>query len=188
MDRKKNEDPPIKTDGWMNTFSDLMNLLLCFVVIGLVQEVLELLAAAGVTELAQRLGFDLADALARDVELLANLFERAGTAVLDAEAQLQDFLLTRGEVLHLFQTEVHLARFSGQLRHVLLRAARVRRDEIWDDLLVQSLFTVDFVEEVAERVEQPERRLAHQLQYTVGGMFRRHFQPARHQRSTDRCG
>ena len=64
---------------------------------GLVQEVLELLAAAGVTELAQRLGFDLADALTRDVELLADLFERAGTAVLDAEAQLQDFLLTRGE-------------------------------------------------------------------------------------------
>ena len=27
MARKKNEDPPIKTDGWMNTFSDLMNLL-----------------------------------------------------------------------------------------------------------------------------------------------------------------
>lgn len=23
MARKKNEDPPIKTDGWMNTFSDL---------------------------------------------------------------------------------------------------------------------------------------------------------------------
>ena len=62
-----------------------------------VQEVLELLAAAGVTELAQRLSFNLADALARDVELLADLFERAGTAVLDAEAQLQDFLLTRGE-------------------------------------------------------------------------------------------
>lgn len=32
MARKKNEDPPIKTDGWMNTFSDLMNLLLCFFV------------------------------------------------------------------------------------------------------------------------------------------------------------
>ena len=70
---------------------------LLFVVIGSVQEVLELLAAAGVTELAQRLGFDLADALARDVELLADLFERAGTAVLDAEAQLQDLPLTRGE-------------------------------------------------------------------------------------------
>ena len=36
-------------------------------------------------QLAQRLGLDLADAFARDVELLADLLERAGTAVLDAE-------------------------------------------------------------------------------------------------------
>ena len=56
-----------------------------------IQEIPQFLAAAGVAELAQGLGFDLADALARDVELLADLFERAGTAVLDAEAQLQDF-------------------------------------------------------------------------------------------------
>ena len=32
MSRKKQEDAPIKTDGWMNTFADLMNLLLCFFV------------------------------------------------------------------------------------------------------------------------------------------------------------
>lgn len=32
MARNKKEDPPIKTDGWMSTFSDLMNLLLCFFV------------------------------------------------------------------------------------------------------------------------------------------------------------
>ena len=48
-------------------------------------------------QLAQRLGLDLADAFARDVELLADLLERAGTAVLDAEAELEDLLLTRGE-------------------------------------------------------------------------------------------
>ncbi len=65
------------------------------------------------TELAQRLGFDLADALARDVELLADLLERAGTAVLDAEAQLQDFLLTRGE--------------GGEHVHELLLQQRERR-------------------------------------------------------------
>lgn len=33
MARKKGEDAPIKTDGWMSTFSDLMNLLLCFFVL-----------------------------------------------------------------------------------------------------------------------------------------------------------
>ena len=32
MSRKKAEDEPIKTDGWLNTFADLMNLLLCFFV------------------------------------------------------------------------------------------------------------------------------------------------------------
>lgn len=30
---KKKEDAPVKTDGWMSTFSDLMNLLLCFFVL-----------------------------------------------------------------------------------------------------------------------------------------------------------
>lgn len=33
MARNKQEDPPAKTDGWMATFSDLMNLLLCFFVL-----------------------------------------------------------------------------------------------------------------------------------------------------------
>ncbi len=33
MARNKQEDPPMKTDGWMATFSDLMNLLLCFFVL-----------------------------------------------------------------------------------------------------------------------------------------------------------
>lgn len=33
MARKKSEDAPIKTDAWMATFSDLMNLLLCFFVL-----------------------------------------------------------------------------------------------------------------------------------------------------------
>ena len=33
MARKKGEDTPVRTDAWMNTFSDLMNLLLCFFVL-----------------------------------------------------------------------------------------------------------------------------------------------------------
>ena len=52
---------------------------------GSVQEVAQLLAAAGVAQLAQGLGLDLADALTRDVELLADLLKRAGAAVDDAE-------------------------------------------------------------------------------------------------------
>ena len=64
-------------------------------------------------QLAQRLGLDLADAFARDVELLADLLERAGTAVLDAEAELEDLLLARGE--------------GGEHVHELLLQQRERR-------------------------------------------------------------
>ena len=51
------------------------------------------------TQLAQRLGLDLADTLTGNVELLADLLEGAGMAVLDAEAQAQDLFLTRGQGL-----------------------------------------------------------------------------------------
>ena len=58
------------------------------------------------TQLAQGLGFDLADALARDAEVLADFLERARTAVIEAKAQAQDFLLTRRQcvedILELF--------------------------------------------------------------------------------------
>ena len=51
-----------------------------------IQEIPQFLAAAGVAELAQGLGFDLADAFTGDVELLADLLQRAGASVLNAEA------------------------------------------------------------------------------------------------------
>ena len=53
---------------------------------GLFEEVLELFAAGGVAELAQGLGFDLADALPGNVELPAHLLQGAGLAVVQAEA------------------------------------------------------------------------------------------------------
>src|SRR5687768_6122197 len=62
------------------------------------EERLELARARGVAELAERLGFNLSDALARDGEVLADLFERVLAAVLaEAEAHLDDLLLARGE-------------------------------------------------------------------------------------------
>src|SRR5687768_17992661 len=63
------------------------------------QVVLELPAPAGVTQLPQRLRLDLTDALARDIELAADLFERPRAAVLQTEAQLQHATLATGEAL-----------------------------------------------------------------------------------------
>src|SRR5258708_23064888 len=63
----------------------------------LLQVVAELLRTRRVAQLAQRLGLDLADALAGDAEALAHLFERPLVAVDQPETQLQDAPLSRRE-------------------------------------------------------------------------------------------
>src|ERR1700722_3626562 len=55
------------------------------------------LRPAGVPELGQGLGLDLADALAGDAELLAHFLQRPGMAVHQAEPELDDLLLARGQ-------------------------------------------------------------------------------------------
>src|SRR5579884_2440286 len=57
------------------------------------------MTAAGVPQLAQRLGLDLADALARYREMLADLFQRMLAAVLQPEAHFDDLLLAGAERL-----------------------------------------------------------------------------------------
>ena len=51
-----------------------------------IQEVSQFFGAAGVAELSEGLSLDLADAFAGDAELLAHLFEGAGTAVHNSKA------------------------------------------------------------------------------------------------------
>jgi hypothetical protein len=55
----------------------------------LFQIVAKLLTPAGMAELAQRLGFDLANPFARHTEFPADLFQRPAPAVVEPEAQLQ---------------------------------------------------------------------------------------------------
>src|ERR1700722_18893610 len=62
-----------------------------------VHEGLQLAAAGWMTELAEGFGFYLADALAGDLEGLADLFEGVFGAVFEAEAHLDDTLFARGE-------------------------------------------------------------------------------------------
>src|SRR5918994_3866215 len=61
----------------------------------LVEEAAQHARAAWVLELAQRLGFDLANALARHRELLADLFQGVIGVHADAEAHAQHALLAR---------------------------------------------------------------------------------------------
>ena len=60
-----------------------------------VEEAAQLFAAAGVAQFAQGLGFDLADAFAGDVELLADFFQRVIRVHVDAEAHAQHALFAR---------------------------------------------------------------------------------------------
>ena len=63
----------------------------------IVEEAPEYPRPARVLELAQRLGLDLADALARHRELQADLFQRVVGVHADAEAHAQHALLARRE-------------------------------------------------------------------------------------------
>src|SRR5882672_5511106 len=101
------------------------------------------------TKLSERLGLDLADALARDREALAHLFERVLAAVADAEPHLDDLFLARRERLqHRFglflQVEVddglcrrhYLPVFDevAQMRIFLLADRRFERDGLLRNL------------------------------------------------------
>src|SRR5437588_6009932 len=57
------------------------------------EEVARAGVARGVAQLRHGPGLDLADALAGQVEVLADLLERAGLAAVEAEAQLEDLAL-----------------------------------------------------------------------------------------------
>src|SRR5579885_3306630 len=63
----------------------------------IVQEGAELARARGVLQFPERLGFDLADAFARDRELLAHFFQRVIGVHADAEAHAKHALFARGE-------------------------------------------------------------------------------------------
>src|SRR5271156_1704684 len=80
-------------------------------------ERLQLLRARRMTQLAERLRFDLADALARHFEVLADFLERVVALLADTEAHAEDLLLARRERLQ------HLPRLLGEV-HVDDRFAR----------------------------------------------------------------
>src|SRR5450755_1095593 len=70
---------------------------LLVIVRGAFEEGTKLPRARRVTQLAQRLGFDLANAFARDGEGLADFLERVFAAIVEPESHLDDFFLARRE-------------------------------------------------------------------------------------------
>lgn len=80
------------------------------------------------------------------------------------------------EVLHLLQVEIEPLGDDGQFGHVFLMATGVAGDEVGDELLAQALLLVDAVENLFERLELGEWRLAHDVQHTVAGVLGRHLQ------------
>src|SRR5688572_65516 len=93
----------------------------------LIEEALQPLRARGVPQLPQRLGLDLAYALARDVELLADLFQRVVGRHLDAEAHAQDLRLAGREGVEHFLGDVAQGRVGRRVRG---RHGRLVLDEV----------------------------------------------------------
>src|SRR5450759_3287240 len=118
---------------------------------GLLQVVLQLARTARVAQLPERLRLDLADPLAAQVEVRADLVKGAGAPVLEAEAELEDSALTAGQRVehgrHLLLEELVRRRLGrGQRAPVLDEVAQVRvpfladrgleRDRFWEALMI----------------------------------------------------
>src|SRR5687767_8132742 len=84
----------------------------------------EVAAAERMPQLTERLGLDLANALASDREALADLLERVLALLADAEAQAQDLLLLgrqhRQRPLHLGREVLREERVVGRPRRLVL--------------------------------------------------------------------
>src|SRR5579884_1984983 len=89
-----------------------------------VQVILQLAAAAGMTQLTQSLGLDLTNTFTRYMELLANLLERATAAIVQTKAQLQYFALALGQaikhILHLLLEQLVAGSVGWSERRVIL--------------------------------------------------------------------
>ena len=81
------------------------------------------------------------------------------------------------------QPAQHLA---GQRLHVAFGAARVRRDEVGDQLVVEPVAAADRAEVVVEPLEKGEGRFAHQREHPLLGVLGSDFEPSRRVMADDR--
>ena len=83
------------------------------------------------------------------------------------------------EVLHLVRDQTMLMRELAQRRHLLDGAARMRGDEVGDELLVLATPLVLLLKTIQKIQKTVETRLAHQLEHLVVGVLRRYLQSSR---------
>ena len=81
----------------MNTGSENPRTLRAYFPFFAVQEAFQLIGARRVAQFAQCFGFDLADALARNVKLFAHFFQRVVGVHINAKAHPQHFCFARGQ-------------------------------------------------------------------------------------------
>ncbi len=106
-------------------------------------------------ELAQRLGFDLADAFAGHAEILAHFLERAGTPVYQAEAQPQHHFLPGGqrvEHAHQLLAQQRVRRGVGRGRRVVV-GDEVAQVAVF--LLAEMGVSEDKVREIIKIAQEP---------------------------------
>lgn len=84
----------------------------------------------------------------------------------------------RCEVLDLFEMKIEFFGLGGQFGHIDFAAAGVGGDKIRYELLFQAVARVDALEKAAEFMVELERGFAHEIQHSVRGVFRSHFQTA----------
>ena len=86
----------------------------------------------------------------------------------------------RGKGLHLLKGEVEVAQdLLGQGPHIALRTAWVRRDEVGDELVVETLPATNLLETAVHLLEERKRGLAHKAQHAILGMLRGYLQTTR---------
>ena len=118
------------------------------------EELPQALAALRVAQLGERLGLDLADPLAGDAELAADLLERLGLAAVEAEAQPHDLLLALGQLAE------HVADGLRQ-HHPRRRVGGAVGRGVLDEVAEVGLVLLADRRVERQRVERDAQQLAH---------------------------
>lgn len=160
MARKKQEDAPVNTKAWMDTFSDLMNLLLCFFVM--------LFAMSDVNE-------EKYAALVASMQSTMSIFSGGASAIGDGMMisngvsqlnELDQYINSTGKTADSDNASEDLQEYNPS-------GASDEQSEL--DALMEQIETLKrkAIEELSERIEETitESRMSEQIEVTVTGDY-----------------